>query len=329
MQSVPPLQPVESSEAEVTTAVGVPKMEAGAARMKSGRVPAYMPYLFLLPAFILLILFRYVPAISAIYHSFTEWDGTSAATWVGLKQYQAAFSDPVFLISVRNILIYTAARTLLTTFMAFVGAELLYSLSSYRSRSIWRVVFTLPLVIPTTVVLLIWRRVYAGEIGLINEFLGSIGLGNLAQPWLSQPNTALWALILVGFPLVSGFGFLVLLAGLQDLSVAVNEASQLDGCSRIRRVFAIDLPNIKGPLALIAILSINAGLQEFTPMLIMTSGGPVNATQSPGLYLYQQAITYAKYGYSTAIGTLLMMLTLVFSIFILYSRYRSANDVTI
>jgi len=302
---------------------------SAASRPRSRLVPVYMPYLFLLPAIILLILFRYFPAFSAVFHSFTDWDGTRPANFVGLNQYNALFKDPIFIKSVINIGIYTIIRTIFSTVMAVVGAELVYNLRSYVSQGIWRIVFTLPLVIPTTVVFLIWRQIYNGRLGLLNQLLTTFGLGSQAKPWLGLPETALGALTLIGFPLVSGFGFLVLLAALQNLPTEVNDAALIDGCTRLRRIFAIDLPSIRGPLALLLILGINAGLQEFAPMLVVTNGGPVNATQSPGLYLYQQAFTLGKFGYSTAIGTVLMLMTLAFSIFILRARYRSAHDVEV
>ena len=135
--------------------------------------------------------------------------------------------------------------------------------------------------------------------------------------------------MLIGFPLVSGFAFLVISSALMELSTEINEASLLDGCSPLRRVFAIDIPSIIGPTVLVIILSINAGLQEFAPMLVISSGGPVNSTQTPGLYLYQVAFTYGKFGYATAIGTVLMMLTLAFSFFTLRARYRGATDVEV
>lgn len=299
-------------------------------KVKRGTVPIYVPYLFLIPAFILLILFRYIPAFSAVFHSFTDWNGTSDSNWVGLLQYQNLFQDSVFLRSLQNIFVYTFLRTLLTTIMAIIGAELVYNLRSGGSRMFWRVVFTVPLVIPHTVVFLIWRRVYSGDFGLLNDTLTFLGLGGLVKPWLGNPDTALWALVFVGFPLVSSLGFLVILAGLENLPQEINSAALLDGCSRLRRVFSIDLPAMRGPLAFVVILSINAGLQEFAPMFIMTGGGgPVNATQSPGLYLYQQAFTYGKYGYASAVGTVLMLITLVFSVFILTARYRRAIDVEV
>ena len=304
--------------------------EVGAAsRPRSRLIPVYMPYLFLLPAIILLVMFRYFPAFSAVFHSFTDWDGTRPANFVGLNQYSALFKDPIFVKSVINIGIYTIVRTIFSTVMAVVGAELVYNLRSYVSQGIWRIVFTLPLVIPTTVVFLIWRQIYNGRLGLLNQLLTTFGLGSQAKPWLGLPETALGALTLIGFPLVSGFGFLVLLSALQNLPTEVNDAALIDGCTRLRRIFAIDLPSIRGPLALLLILGINAGLQEFAPMLVVTNGGPVNATESPGLYLYQQAFTFGKFGYSTAIGTVLMLMTLAFSVFILRARYRSAHDVEV
>jgi raffinose/stachyose/melibiose transport system permease protein len=298
-------------------------------RSRSGYVPAHLPYLFLLPAVVLLVWFRYYPALSAVYHSFTDWDGTTPATFIGLAQYQALFQDEVFLQSLRNILVYAAGRTMLTTVMALAGAELVYNLSSGRAQSIWRIIFTIPLVIPGTVILLIWKQVYAGRLGLINESLELFGLDSMIRPWLGQPQTALPALIFVGFPLVAGFGFLVLLAALQNLPPEINDAAMLDGCSRLRQVFSIHLPSILGPLFLVIILEVTADLQEFAPMLVMTGGGPINATLSPGLYLYQSAFTYGKFGYATAIGTLLMLLTLVFSVMALRFRYRRAHDVDV
>ena len=232
----------------------------------------------MLPAILILIAFRYIPAFSAVYHSFTDWTGTNNAAFVGLAQYQALVADPVFWTSLRNVMLYTFGRTVLATLMAFIAAELVYNLRNRQSQWLWRVAFTLPMVIPSTVILLIWRQIYAARLGLLNEFLRAVGLDQWAQPWLGQPNTALLAIMVIGFPLVSGFAFLVISSALMELSTEINEASLLDGCSPLRRVFAIDIPSIIGPTVLVIILSINAGLQEFAPMLIITSGGPVNAT---------------------------------------------------
>ncbi len=305
------------------------KSESSRWKLSSGFVPIYVPFLFLIPALLLLLSFRYIPAVSAIYHSFTYWNIPEPGEFIGLQNYQALFDDPIFIKSLGNILKYMVGRTALVLVMAFVGAELVYNLTSDRWRNIWRMVFTIPMVIPITVNLLVWQQVYAGRQGMLNEFLTGIGAMARPYPWLARPDTALPALIFIGFPAVAGFGFLIILAALQNLSSEVNDAALIDGCGRLRRVFAIDLPAIRGPLALILILSLNLGMQEFAPMLVMTQGGPINTTMSPAYYLYIQGFTYGKHGYASAIGTVLMLMTLVLSIFILRIRYRRAHDVAV
>jgi ABC-type sugar transport system permease subunit len=296
---------------------------------KTGLIPIYLPYLFLVPALILLIIFLYYPALSAIYHSFTKWNITSPGEWIGLQNYQRLFEDPIFMKSITNILIYTLGQTFLITVMSLVGAELVYNLRNQISQSFWRLIFTLPIVIPFSVQLLIWKQIYAGRRGLLNELL--VGLNLIERPiaWVGDPDTALGAIIFIGFPMISGFAFLVFLAALQNLPTEVNDAAMIDGCTTLRRILAIDLPAIRGPLALILILSLNSGMQQFAPMLVVTQGGPINSTMSPGLYLYTQAFQYGDFGYSTAIGTVLMGLTFIFSFFILRARYKGAHDVTV
>ena len=306
-----------------------PRTVSGRQGSTSGFVPIYVPFLFLIPALLLLIIFRYYPTISAIYHSFTIWEIPQPGEFVGLQNYRNLFEDRVFLKSISNILRYMVGRSFFTLVMAFIGAELVYNLTSARKRNFWRTVFTVPMVIPITVNLLLWQQIYAGRQGLLNDFLVGIGAMARPYPWLGRADTALPALIFIGFPAVAGFGFLVILAALQNLSSEVNDASLIDGCSRFRRVFAIDLPAIRGPLALIIILSMNSGMQEFTSMFVMTQGGPANATMSPAFYLFTQAFDYGEYGYATAIGTVLMLMTLVFSIVILRIRYRKAHDVEV
>ena len=312
-----------------TTPSAGAKIDTSRWKLRSGFVPIYVPFLFLIPALILLLSFRYIPAVSAIYHSFTYWNIPEPGEFIGLQNYQALFDDPIFIKSLGNILKYMVGRTALVLVMAFVGAELVYNLTSDRWRNFWRMVFTIPMVIPITVNLLVWQQVYAGRQGMLNEFLTGIGAMARPYPWLGRPDTALPALIFIGFPAVAGFGFLIILAALQNLSSEVNDAALIDGCSRLRRVFAIDLPAIRGPLALILILSLNLGMQEFAPMLVMTQGGPINTTMSPAYYLYIQGFTYGKHGYASAIGTVLMLMTLALSIFILRMRYRRAYDVAV
>ncbi len=298
-------------------------------RSKSVGASLSAPFLFLLPALLLLIFLRYVPAISAFYHSLTEWDGVGTGVYVGLDQYRSLFEYKVFLLSLQNIVKYGAVRTFIIVAMSFFGAELVYNLRSRREQSFWRIVFTIPMLVPWTVELLIWSQIFAARRGLVNEFLKSFGIIKRVHPFLGDPNTALWALAVVGFPLITGIGFLVLLAALRNLPAEVNDAALIDRCSRLRRIFAIDLPNIRGPLALVAIINLNATLQAFGPMFVMTGGGPINANMSPVLFVYQQAFQRVNFGYATAAGVVLMFLTLSLSVVILRTRYKGAHDVAV
>lgn len=162
---------------------------------RSGFVPLYVPSLFLLPALLLLVIFRYYPTLSAIYHSFTDWEIPQPGEFVGLQNYRTLVEDPVFSKSIANILKFMLGRTCLTLVMTFIGAELVYNLASARRRAFWRVLFTIPMVIPITVNLMIWQQVYAGRPGLLNEFLVGIDAMARAYPWLGRPNSALLALI--------------------------------------------------------------------------------------------------------------------------------------
>ena len=249
--------------------------------------------------------------------------------YVGLDQYRSLFEDKVFLLSLQNIVKYGGVRTFIIVAMSFFGAELVYNLRSRREQSFWRIVFTIPMLVPWTVELLIWSQIFAARRGLVNEFLKSFGIIKRVHPFLGDPNTALWALAVVGFPLITGIGFLVLLAALRNLPAEVNDAALIDGCSRLRRIFAIDLPNIRGPLALVAIINLNATLQAFGPMFVMTGGGPINTTMSPVLFVYQQAFQRVNFGYATAAGVVLMFLTLSLSVVILRTRYKGAHDVAV
>jgi raffinose/stachyose/melibiose transport system permease protein len=117
-----------------------------------------------------------------------------------------------------------------------------------------------------------------------------------------------------GFPFVGGIGVLIYLAGLQSISLEIYDAAKLDGASGFRQFLTIDLPLIKGQIRLLIVLSIITGLQALVGPLVLTNGGPVNATMVPGLYMYQQAFTYGRLGYASAIGVVVFIAVLSLTI---------------
>ncbi|MCB9136824.1 MAG: sugar ABC transporter permease [Caldilineaceae bacterium] len=288
------------------------------------------PYLFLAPAFLLLIALRYLPAVQAVYYSFTEWKGFfGSPEFVGFSNYSKLFHDQIFLASLRNMVVYTVVRTLLVLGMTFFAAELIYSLRNPTMQFIWQVLLIIPMIIPEIVVFLVWGFVFNTQTGILNTLLTAIGLGSWAQPWLSQSSTALWAITFIGFPFVASIPFLIFTSSLQGMPGEVLEAAKLDGCNTLRRVLHIDLPLMRGPITLAVILLILEGIRVLLPQLVLTGGGPGSSTESPANYLYRTAFQYGDFGLATAVGMIMLLVGLVFSYLSLRIRYQEATDVDI
>ncbi len=142
-----------------------------------------------------------------------------------------------------------------------------------------------------------------------------VGLDQWAtKAWLADPDLALYALMGTAFPFVGGIGILIYLAGLQSIPVEIYDAAKFDGASGFRQFFTIDLPLIKGQIRLNMVLSIITGLQALTGPLVLTNGGPVDSTMVPGLYMYQQAFTYGRLWYASAIGVLVFIAVFVLTV---------------
>lgn len=268
---------------------------------------------FLLPTLILIGIFSYYPAVRAGVTAFTRWDGFNPPTWIGLQNFSAALADPAFRRSGLNVLIWTVIGVPLAMVPSFIVAELIFRLRSDRAQFIWRAVFVAPMIIPPVVSILIWQFLY-GQNGPINSILRSLGLGDWSRAWIAEPQFALWALIFLGFPWVSGFNVLIFYSGLKAIPREVIEASAVEGAGRLHQLFFIELPLTLSQWKLLLVLSIIGVSQNLTLPLLLTNGGPGNATLTPVLYMYQRAINYGQYGFGMAVGTLLFVVVLTLSI---------------
>ena len=305
------------------------QIKEGGARFFSNNWPKLVPYFFLIPAFLLLLTLRYIPAGSAILYSFTDWNGLRPPDYIGLDNYAELFGDRLFIASLVNTLQYAIFHTALVVFMALLAAELVFSLRSRFLQTMWQIIFAIPLVVPQTVSYLVWGFVFNTQSGLLNTLLENIGLEQFTQPWLGQSNTALWAIIFIGFPFVSSFAFLIYISSLQSLPADIFDASKIDGCTSLQRIWFIDIPLLRGALVLTIILLVLEGIQLLTPQLVLTGGGPGTSTESPANLLYRSAFKYGEFGYATSIGVVMLLIGLIFSYFSIRLRYRGAVDVNI
>lgn len=279
----------------------------------------WLLYLLLLPTFLFAITFYYYPLTSGLYHSFTYWD-IKRTVWVGLDNYARMFSHPATAAAWRNMAVIVLSQIAVVITLPLLGAALVKHVA--RGGYFWRVAFVLPIVVPATVTVFVWRWFYGVDGGL-NYLLGLLGLDTLARAWLGDIDTALWAIIFVGFPWVAGLNFLIYLAAFQSISSELIDAARVDGAGPLRTFFAIELPLIRPQIVLLITLTAIYFLRSFDAPLIMTNGGPgTTGTLVPGLQMYRAIRDELDLGYGSAIGTVLFGALLILSTLNLYLRRR-------
>jgi raffinose/stachyose/melibiose transport system permease protein len=254
----------------------------------------------------LLLTFRYYPAFSAIYHSFTQWDGFNPAQWVGLRNYQSIFgSNLIFRSALRNMLLLSLFHVFRAAVFPLLGAALVYRIKREGLAYFFRLLFVLPIVVPGVVGILVWRQLYNPNVGLFNEILR--GIGAKPFPFLNSAKSALMSLMFIGFPWVDGVGLLIYLAGLLAIPVEIIEAAIVDGAGGLRRFFSMELPLIVPQIRMIVILNVIGSLQSFGWQLLVTEGGPANSTTVPAWEMYKTAMYSSRFGLASSIGVVLFV----------------------
>ncbi len=212
----------------------------------------------MLGTFALLITFSYYPAFSAVLHSFTVWDGFRPAQWTGISNYQEVFTSEMMGKAFVNMALLVLFQVFRAAVFPLLGAALIYRLRQERVAYAYRLVFVLPIVVPATVTILVWRQFFDPNVGLLNEVLRLFGLNGLS--WLNSESSALFSLMFIGFPWIDGVGMLIYLAGLLAIPTEVTEAAIMDGASSLRRFFSIELPLVIPQIRLIVILNVIGAL---------------------------------------------------------------------
>ena len=278
-----------------------------------------------LPSLLLLTVFVYLPVTWAFVNSLFAFEIGSASRFVGAANFgEYLTQDPTMAPSVGNMVALTLLAVSMRLTFPLVVARLIYALPRERWRYLYRVVFLVPVVVPGVAVQLIWAGMIYSDVGLLNELLQLLGLSHWARGWLADPDTALAAVALVGFPFVGGFEVLIYYAGFSSIPESVAEAAALDGCTGLQRFFRIDVPMVLSQLKLILILTLIGGVQGFENVFILTRGGPGFETTVPGLWMYFNAFSFQRMGYACAIGVLLFVV--IFGLTLLNMRYFKSSE---
>lgn len=285
-----------------------------------------LAYALLFPGLALIALFNYYPTATAIYYSLTNFSLRNVTEYVGLANYRQILTrDVYFRVGLGNMVIITLSSILKTITVPLLIAELIYWLRSHVHQYVFRTLFVLPTVVPGLVFTLLWQQVYDPNLGLLNQLLRFVGLGAYQRAWLGDENTALWAVIGVGFPWVDAFAFLILLGGLLNINGEYFDAAKIDGAGRWRRFRHIDLPLLVPQLRLLLFFAVTGTIQGFAGIFILTRGGPGTATYIPALQMYLR-IADGDFGYASAIGVVLFAMILLTTYAILRFRRQSAIE---
>ncbi|KYC40837.1 lactose ABC transporter permease [Scytonema hofmannii PCC 7110] len=269
------------------------------------------PYLFLLPAMVILGLTVFWPALQAFYLSFTryEYDLTQMPQWVGLANFNRLWKDPVFWKTLGNTLLYLVGVVPILVIAPLVLAILVNQ--KLRGMNWFRAAYYTPVVISMVVAGIAWRWLYA-ETGLLNQLLKGIFPEGI--PWLTSPQFALYSVMAVTVWKGLGYYMVIYLAGLQSIPSDIYEAAAIDGSDGIRKHWDMTVPLMQPYLGLVAVISAISATKVFEEIYIMTQGGPRNSSKTIVYYLYEQAFTNLEISYACTIGLVLFLIILALSV---------------
>lgn len=278
--------------------------------LRGSRAERRAAWMLLTPALGAIGLFFALPLIAALLLSLTDFDIYALADWrnarmVGAENYLRLLRDPLFWKILRNTLVFVVLGVPLTLAASLGGALLVHSKVA-RLRGFFRTVFFAPVVTTLVAVAVVFRYLYHPRYGLINQILGLVGLP--AIDWLGDPAWATVAITLLAVWRSFGYGLVIYVVGLQAIPESLFEAAQLDGAGAWRQLRDITLPLLKPTTLFVAVITTVGLFQIFAEPYVMTRGGPLYATTSITLLMYQQGFRWWNLGAAAAIAFVLFAL---------------------
>lgn len=283
-------------------------------------------WLYVLPALALIGLFVYYPLAANVFYSFHSFRaGGGDIQAVGWDNIARLFKDPIIRTALLNNVAYAVVSVICQVFGGLVLAAWLTHLLGKRMSAFLRSVYFMPAVISITVIALMFTFIYSSRGGLLNEFLGVVGLESVQTAWLANVGTAMAAVIAVSQWQSIGYVCMLYVVTLQQIPAEFYEAASLDGAGRIRQFFSITVPQAKEMIFVAMILTVSGAFTVFNEPFILTGGGPGNTTQVLATYMYNQGFFQNQMGYASAIATLIFVITLLLSLVQMLS-FKTGKD---
>jgi len=281
----------------------------------SRAIPAIV---FLAPATISFILFRYYPLVRGIYMSFFRWDSaTPPGTFIGFENYVNALTSEQYYLLLKNTLILFVFGVLCGCWVPIAHALILHQLR--RGYQAFRFLYVLPVAVPSMAFLMTWMFIWYPDSGVANALMRVLGLPE--QAWIADPKLVKLCLRIPGL-MGGGVGILIYTAAIQNISEEVVEAAIVDGATALQRTLKIILPNILPIINIMFVISLTQSLLAFEDVWIMTQGGPGYASSTLVIGVYQRAFVQHQYGMGSAWAVLILILTLAFT----WIRLKTMSD---
>lgn len=270
-------------------------------------------YVAVIPALLFYTVFAILPLIISFVLSFTDWnmDRLFTPTFAGFKNYIELLSQPVFLRSIANTLLFSVSTAILKTLGGLVLALIL--VRKVFGQKLIRALFYMPCVISITVVGVLFKSILARQ-GLLNNGLNQIGLSFISNDWLAKYDTAMLSVIFTEAWMWIGFNMFIFISGLQAIPQDYYESSAIEGASKIKQFFSITVPLLMSSFTVVITLSIAGGLKVFDIIYVLTNGGPGFDTQVLATYTYQ-SFSLGFLGESSAASILLALLVTIISFY--------------
>lgn len=271
------------------------------------------PYMLLLPALIIMLVFVYLPVVQNIYYSLFRWSSIDPSMkFIDVQNYTRIFSDKIVAVSLRNNVLYAVISVVFQVGLSLVLAAILEAKIIRPSMAnAFRNTLFMPAVLAITVVGITFQLIYSPNTGLINQLLEAVGLENLTRAWLGEETTAIYSIIAVSQWQWVGYDMILFVVAIQAIPEEMYEAASIDGASVFQKFFNITVPMVRETILVLTTITVIGGFKVFDIIWVMTAGGPNNASQTLGSYLYRVGFRNDEMGYASALATLLFVITLV------------------
>ncbi|MDN7246832.1 sugar ABC transporter permease [Planococcus shenhongbingii] len=279
-------------------------------------------FLFFVPGFLLYSIFFLYPTISALFYSFTDWDGFSDAfAFIGFDNFERAFTgDSIFRKTIGNNLKFMLVVVIFQTLVALAFAMIL--LKNTKTTIFLRALYFFPTILSSVSVAFIWAFVYDPSLGILNQILEAIGLGFIAQNWLGNANIAIYSLAITQVWFHAGQMLIVFVAGLQAIPQEMYEVAKIEGASKWQTFRAVTWPLLAPSATIVVAYTTIQSFKAFDLVFAMTGGGPNNSTEIIATYIYDIAFRSYQFGYASAISVIFMII-IAFITFLQFKALRS------